>query len=123
MLVIIWMRMKFLRNAAIIMLIMLGICFVSISLVYKVNTDPIDAKSTDKMEVVIPANSSVKKVGEILKENGLIQKYKESEIASDENNYEDKENNHKEFSSNKDLCKEISASLPDSKEGEGEEKW
>ena len=66
------MRMKFLRNAAIIMLIMLGICFVSISLVYKVNTDPIDAKSTDKMEVVIPANSSVKKVGEILKENGLI---------------------------------------------------
>ena len=56
------------------------------------------------------------------KENGLMQKYKESEIASDENNYEDKENNHKEFSSNKDLCKEISASLPDSKEGEGEEK-
>ena len=51
-----------------------------------------------------------------------MQIYKESEIASDENNYEDKENNHKEFLSNKDLCKEISASLPESKEGEGEEK-
>ena len=52
------------------------------------------------------------------KENGLIQKYKESEIASNENNYEDKVNNHKELSYNKDICKKIASSLPARKEGD-----
>jgi UPF0755 protein len=65
-------EMKFLRNAAIIMLVMLGICFVTISIVYKTNTDPVDAKATDKIEVVIPPNSSVREVGDVLKDKGLI---------------------------------------------------
>jgi UPF0755 protein len=64
--------MKFLRNAAIIMFICVGISAISLSLVYKVNTDPVNEKSTDKIETVIPANSTVREVANVLKEKKLI---------------------------------------------------
>lgn len=64
--------MRFLRNAAMIMFILVGISAISLSLMYKMNTDPINAKNTDKIEVVIPPNSSVKEIGKILKEKELI---------------------------------------------------
>ena len=54
------------------MLIMIAISLGAIAFVYKTNTSPVDAKSTDKIEVVIPKNSTARDVGEILKEKGLI---------------------------------------------------
>jgi len=64
--------MKFLRNAALIMLIMIGICMVSLALVYKVNTDPVNVNNKDKIEVEIPQNSTIKDISKILKEKELI---------------------------------------------------
>ena len=64
--------MKILRNAAIIMFVLLLIATVSLSLAYKVNTDPVDKNDTTLIEVEIPNGATKKEVGKILKEKGLI---------------------------------------------------
>ena len=64
--------MKILRNAAIIMFVLLLIATVSLSLAYKINTDPVDKNDTTLIEVEIPSGATKKDVGKILKEKGLI---------------------------------------------------
>ncbi len=64
--------MKVLRNAAIILFVLLAITTVSLTLVYKTNIEPIDVNDTELIKVVIPSGASKKDVGNILKDNGLI---------------------------------------------------
>ena len=45
---------------------------VSLALVYKVNTDPVNVNNKDKIEVEIPQNSTIKDISKILKEKELI---------------------------------------------------
>ncbi len=54
------------------MFVLLLIATVSLSLAYKVNTDPVDKNDTTLIEVEIPNGATKKEVGKILKEKGLI---------------------------------------------------
>ena len=54
------------------MLLLIAISFGAIAFVYKTNTGAMDPNSKDKIEVVIPQNSTARTVGEILKDKGLI---------------------------------------------------
>ena len=64
--------MKKLRNAAIIILLLVGITAVVASLVYKSNTDPVDVNSKEKIEFVVSKGETKKTVGENLEKAGLI---------------------------------------------------
>ena len=64
--------MKTLRNAMIGLVIIVGIFFAGLSIIYKTNIEPIDKNNTEEIEVEIPSGSIGKDVGKILKDNGLI---------------------------------------------------
>lgn len=57
------------------MIVIVSIIFVAIitlGIIYKINTGAVDSSDHTKIEVVIPPKSSVKQIGEILKEKDLI---------------------------------------------------
>ena len=54
------------------LVIIIGLLFVGLSIIYKTNIEPIDKNSTEEIEVDIPSGSVGKDVGKILKDNGLI---------------------------------------------------
>jgi len=64
--------MKKLRNAAIIILLLIGISSITLSLVYKSNTDPVDANNKEKIEFTVKKGETKKTVGENLQKAGLI---------------------------------------------------
>lgn len=55
---------------AIVVLVFISI--MSVGIVYKIHTSAVDSSDHTKIEIVIPNNTSTKKIGEILEENKLI---------------------------------------------------
>lgn len=64
--------MKILRNIALVLLIILTILIIIVCSLYNYNIKAVDKNDSTLIEVVIPAGSSVKKIGEILEEKELI---------------------------------------------------
>lgn len=64
--------MKKFRNIAIILLVLITSAIIALGISYKVNLRAVDKSDTSLIEVVIPEGSSIKKIGEILKEKDLI---------------------------------------------------
>ena len=48
------------------------IAIVAMGITYKINISPVDSSDHEIIEVIIPENTSAKKIGEILKEKDLI---------------------------------------------------
>ena len=63
--------MKKLRNIMFVFLLILGIIFISLSLLFNHYTSPVGG-SNEMIEVIIPENSSGEKIGKILEEKDLI---------------------------------------------------
>lgn len=64
--------MKTFRNVAIILIGLIALSLVSLCIVYNVNVKAVDKDDHTKIEVVIPAGTSQKAIGKILKEKDLI---------------------------------------------------
>ncbi len=64
--------MKILRNAAICLVIFAALTFTALSIVYKVNVEPVDKNDKREIEVVIPSGAVANDVGKILEEKKLI---------------------------------------------------
>ena len=68
--------MKKLRNIAMILFFVIAILLVGVCSLYNYNLTPIDKNDSTKIEVEIPSGSSVKSIGELLEEKGLIRNSK-----------------------------------------------
>ena len=68
--------MKKLRNIAMILFFTLAILIVVVCCLFNYNLTPVDKEDTTKIEVVIPSGASVKSIGEILEEKGVIRSAK-----------------------------------------------
>lgn len=55
-----------------ILLIIVFVAIVTLGIVYKIQTSPVDSSDDTIMEIMIPENSSAKQIGKILEENDLI---------------------------------------------------
>ncbi len=64
--------MKYFRNTALILLIVLSITIIIFGVMFNINLSPINKQDKEKIIVVIPSQASTKKIGELLKEDGLI---------------------------------------------------
>lgn len=64
--------MKRLRNMAIFMIVFTGIVFASLSIIYKVNLEPVDKTNDELIEVVVSKGMNDKAVGKLLEEKNLI---------------------------------------------------
>ena len=64
--------MKKFRNIAIVLLVLMTVTILVLGIVYKINMKAVDKDDDTLIEVVIPEGSSIKKIGEILKEKDLI---------------------------------------------------
>lgn len=64
--------MKVFRNVALIILIVLTITIIFIGVYFNINISAVDKKDNTNIVVVIPAKTTTKGIGEILKKEGLI---------------------------------------------------
>lgn len=72
MLVLLLEVVKTFRNIMLIFVCLVFVTIVALGVTYKINLNPVDKSDSTKIEVVIPENTSVKEIGEILKEKDLI---------------------------------------------------
>ncbi len=64
--------MRIFKNVALVLLVLVGVLFVTIGVVFNVNISPVDKNNSKEITVIIPAGSTKQKVGEILEKEGLI---------------------------------------------------
>ena len=64
--------MKIFRNVALILLTILTVTIIFIGVYFNINISPVDKKDNNNIVVVIPAKTTTKEIGKILKKEGLI---------------------------------------------------
>ena len=64
--------MKRFRNVALIIVALVFVTVLILGIKFRINMKPVDSKDNTPIEVVIPQDSSVKQIGNILKEKDLI---------------------------------------------------